>query len=80
MINGTINLFLREIFNKLNIEPISLHKLRHTQASILIAQKVSLQVVAKRLGHTDTSMIQRIYGHLLESVEEEENKKLLELI
>lgn len=78
--NSDHNNLLKSIFKSLDIEPMSLHKLRHTHASILIAQGISLQVIAKRLGHTDTSMIQRTYGHLLESVEEEENKRVLELI
>ncbi len=78
--NSTINSVLKNLFLAIDIEPISIHKLRHTQASILIAQKISLQVIAKRLGHNDTTMIQQTYGHLLESIEEEENKKLLELI
>lgn len=78
--NVTANTFLTRTFLDLDIEPISLHKLRHTQASILIAKGISLQVVAKRLGHTDTNMIQQVYGHLLKSVEEKETEKLLRLI
>ncbi len=78
--NSVFNDLLRKIFDVLQIEPITLHKLRHTHASILIASGISLQVVAKRLGHADTNMIQRVYGHLLESVEEKENEKVLELI
>lgn len=78
--NPTINRVLTGIFDALEIERITLHKLRHTHASILIAEKVSLRLVAKRLGHTDTNMIQSVYGHLLESVEIKENKRILELI
>jgi integrase len=78
--NSLPNSILKRIFECLEIEPISLHKLRHTHASILIAQGISLQVIAKRLGHSDTSMIQKTYGHLLESVEERENKRILEVI
>lgn len=78
--NSTTNRLLKMIFKILNIEPITLHKLRHTHASILIAEGVSSQVVAKRLGHTDTNMVQTTYGHLLKSVEKTENKRILELI
>ena len=41
---------------------------------------ISLQVVAKRLGHTDTSMVQRVYGHLLQSTETNENNKIMALL
>lgn len=78
--NSVFNGLLRKIFNILGIEPITLHKLRHTHASILIASGISIQVVAKRLGHNDTNMVQTTYGHLLDSVEEEENEKIMDFI
>lgn len=78
--NSTVNDVLKRIFKELNIEPITMHKLRHTQASYLIAKGVPLQVVAKRLGHSDTNMIQRVYGHLLQETEQRGNKMILELI
>jgi integrase len=77
---STLNNVLRNFLNTLGIEYVSFHKLRHTHASILIAKGVSLQVVAKRLGHTDTTMVQTIYGHLLKSVEETENKKIMDIL
>lgn len=78
--NSSINLILTGILRDLKIETITMHKLRHTQASYLIAKGVPLQVVAKRLGHTDTNMIQRVYGHLLKETEQKGNKMILELI
>ena len=78
--NSTINDHLKLLFLSLDIEPISLHKLRHSQASILIAKRISIQVVAKRLGHTDTTMIQETYGHLLKSIEEEETEKMMMIL
>ncbi|HIW31270.1 MAG TPA: site-specific integrase [Candidatus Paenibacillus intestinavium] len=78
--NSTINDNLKLLFLELDIEYISLHKLRHTQASVLLAKRISPQVVAKRLGHTDTKMIQMTYGHLLKSVEEEETEKMMMIL
>lgn len=78
--NSSINNTLNHVLKTLGIENISFHKLRHTQASILIAKKVPLQVIAKRLGHTDTNMIQRVYGHLIKEVEDEGNQMIRELI
>jgi integrase len=79
-IDSTLNQILTRLLKLCAIERISFHKLRHTHASILIAQGISLQVVAKRLGHSDTQMIQRIYGHLLKSVDESETEKILGLL
>lgn len=76
----TINNSLKRVLTELEIEPITMHKLRHTHASYLISQGVPLQVIAKRLGHSDTNMIQRVYGHLLQETEETGNKMILNLI
>lgn len=40
------------------------HQLRHTAASRWITLGVSLKVVAEQLGHVDTKMVERYYGHL----------------
>ena len=78
--NSTLNNHLKKLLANLGIQPISYHKLRHTQASLLISKNVPLQVIAKRLGHTDTNMIQRVYGHLLKTTEDRGNQLVLESI
>jgi len=47
--------------------PISFHALRHTWASLAVMAGVPLLVVAKNLGHVDTSMVEKHYGHLAPS-------------
>lgn len=46
------------------IEPLCFYELRHTYASGLIARGVALMIVAQQLGHTDTRMVEKHYGHL----------------
>jgi integrase len=46
---------------------ISFHGLRHTYASLSIMNGVPLMVVAQNLGHADTRMCERHYGHLADS-------------
>jgi integrase len=46
------------------IEPCTIHELRHTAASRWIQQGLSLPEVADQLGHTDLRMVSRHYGHL----------------
>jgi integrase len=43
--------------------PITFHGLRHTWASHAVMNLVPLKVVADNLGHVDTSMVERTYGH-----------------
>jgi len=45
------------------LDDVRIHDLRHTFASICVAQGMSLQMVAKLLGHTQTSTSER-YAHL----------------
>jgi integrase len=47
--------------------PISFHGLRHTWASLAAMNGVPLLVVAKNLGHADTRMVEKHYGHLAPS-------------
>jgi integrase len=47
--------------------PVSFHELRHTWASLAAMNGVPLMVVAKNLGHTDTRMVEKHYGHLAPS-------------
>lgn len=78
--NSMPNNELTKVLSQLDIERISFHKLRHTQASYLLAKEVPIDLVAKRLGHTDTNMINKVYGHLLKETEEKGNKMILSLI
>jgi integrase len=47
--------------------PIGIHALRHTWASHAVMSGVPLLVVAKNLGHSDTRMVEKHYGHLAPS-------------
>lgn len=44
--------------------PSGFHTLRHTWASHAVMRGVPLMVVAKNLGHKDTRMVEKHYGHL----------------
>jgi integrase len=59
---------MNEACKKANIKPrISFHGLRHTWASLSVMNNVPLLVVAKNLGHSDTRMVEKHYGHLAPS-------------
>jgi len=44
--------------------PVNFHGLRHTYASRLAMRAVPLAVIAAQLGHADTRMVEKHYGHL----------------
>ena len=43
---------------------IGIHALRHTWASLAIMAGVPAMIVAKNLGHADTKMVEKHYGHM----------------
>jgi integrase len=47
--------------------PITFHGLRHTWASLSVMAGVPLMIVARNLGHVDTRMVEKHYGHLAPS-------------
>jgi integrase len=47
--------------------PVNFHGLRHTYASRLAMKGVPLAVIAAQLGHSDTRMVEKHYGHLAPS-------------
>jgi integrase len=49
------------------IKPANFHVLRHTWASHAVMNGVPLLLVAKNLGHHDTRMVEKHYGHLAPS-------------
>ncbi len=44
--------------------PVGFHTLRHTYASLSIMNAAPLIVLARNLGHADTRMVEKHYGHL----------------
>jgi integrase len=62
---------MREAVSGALLEPLSFHALRHTYASLAIMNGASLLIVSRNLGHTDTRMVEKHYGHLAASYEDE---------
>jgi integrase len=59
---------VKQAIAKAHITPaISFHGLRHTWASLAIMNGVPLHVIAHNLGHADTRMVERHYGHMARS-------------
>ena len=59
---------MRVAVNRAKIAPaVSFHGLRHTWASLAVMADMPLMVVARNLGHVDTRMVEKHYGHLAPS-------------
>lgn len=56
--------------NQPELPEISMHGLRHTSATLLIAEGVDMKTVSARLGHAKTSTTMDIYAHALASADQ----------
>ncbi len=65
--NWNNRVFLRYMNALVKVHPeipkLSAHELRHTRATLWIAQGVSPMMAARLLGHSDLKMLMRIYDH-----------------
>ncbi|MDT2848803.1 site-specific integrase [Vagococcus carniphilus] len=74
---AVLNKHLRKICTKLDIHPIiTMHGLRHTFASVLLFKGVSIFKVSKLLGHSNVSITQEIYTHIVKELDKLENDKI----
>ncbi len=58
----------------------TLHDLRHTYASLLIAKGVNIKYIQKMLGHTSIKMTMDTYGHLIPDVHDHAVNALEEIL
>jgi len=62
------------------VRPISLHGLRHTCATLLLAAGVPSRVVQERLGHKKIETTLTVYGHVLPGQQREAANRLAALL
>lgn len=75
--NNSLNRLLANYCKLAEIPKITIHGLRHTHASLLLYEGVSVASVAKRLGHANTATTQAIYLHIIQELENKDNAKIL---
>lgn len=56
------------------------HELRHSAASLMLAQGVKLQVVSQVLGHASIRMTADVYGHILDPNREDAAKAMVGIL
>ncbi|MFK3938903.1 tyrosine-type recombinase/integrase [Alkalihalobacillus sp. NPDC078783] len=75
--NTAANNVLKKILSDLDIEPISIHGLRHTHASVLLYEDVSIYYVAERLGHSNTDTTISTYAHIVKELRTQDEEKTI---
>lgn len=75
---SSINNRLQRHCKNAGVPVISVHGLRHTHASLLMYDGVSIPSVAQRLGHASTLTTQSTYLHIVKELESLDNHKIME--
>jgi integrase len=70
------NKYLRENAQKVIGRRITAHTLRHTHASLLLANGTSIDTISRRLGHENSSITREIYLHVTEKLIEKDNEQI----
>lgn len=76
----TITKWFRQFLEDKNLPHITFHGLRHTHATLLIAQGLDVRTVSNRLGHAQTSTTLNIYAHAFAKMDREASDKLDNLL
>ena len=62
--------WIRKFVRKYDLPYANIHSLRHTNATLLIANGVNVATVSKRLGHSSTATTTKTYIHAIRSADE----------
>ena len=70
MVPHSLSNYFNALSTKLGLHGVTLHGLRHTHATELIAAGIPVKVVSERLGHATVAMTQDKYAHVLPTMQE----------
>ncbi|ERL63646.1 tyrosine-type recombinase/integrase [Schleiferilactobacillus shenzhenensis] len=80
LVSAEINQVLTARLSSLGLPRVTFHGLRHTHASILLYQGVSVLSVSKRLGHSSITTTQSTYLHIIKELEAKDTDKILKIL
>lgn len=69
MFPDSITKWFSEFIERNNLPKVTVHSLRHTYASLMIADDIPIVIVSKQLGHAQVSTTANIYAHAIKSAQ-----------
>ena len=67
-------------YSDADLEPIRIHDVRHTAATLMLLAGINVKVVSERLGHASVAITLQTYAHVLPSMQEDAAVKLEALL
>jgi integrase len=71
---GAISAAWRRAMKVIGMPEITLHSLRHTHASMLVASGMNILTISRRLGHASPTITLGTYGHLIHGTDDQAAK------
>lgn len=68
--------YLREVSETVLGRRITPHILRHTHASLLLANGINIDSISRRLGHENSKITKEIYLHVTKRLQESDNEQM----
>lgn len=68
--------FLKENSFVVEGKQLTPHTLRHTHASLLLAEGVNIDTISRRLGHENSKITKEIYLHITEKLKQKDKEKI----
>lgn len=65
----TLTNWFSDFVKRNNLPPVTIHSMRHINATLLIAAGTNLWTVSARLGHAQTSTTANVYSHAIQSAD-----------
>jgi integrase len=68
--------YYQKILKEARLEHRTLYSLRHSCATLLLAEGVNIKVIQERLGHSDITLTLSTYSHVLEGMQADASSKM----
>lgn len=76
----TLSGWFHDFIKKNDLPEITLHSLRHTNATLMIANGTDIKTVSKRLGHSNVTTTGNIYTHAIKTADEKAADTLQDIL
>ena len=76
----SITVLYKAILRRAGLPPVRFHDLRHSHATMLLAQGVHPKIVSERLGHSQIAVTMDLYSHVSLPMQQEAAAKLDSLL
>lgn len=72
------NKYLKETAAKVLMKPVSVttHFMRHTHVALMAEQGIDLEIISRRLGHSNSKITKEIYFHVTKKQKERDNQQI----